>query len=334
MEILDAFIFKVIVGSIVALIMVGVAIIGLSGLFRPKVLLRQRMAAIGVIEGPKKKDSAVSEKAESRRQKRIQEKVKQLKTKGDRKGIVASTKLLLLQSGVEAPVEGYFIACLIFGFLATFLYMASGMPLWGAIPAFFVGSLFLPKFVLGYLAKQRQKRFTQQFADAIDVVVRGLRSGLPVSECFNIIGREFPDPVSTEFRLMIEGQNLGMAIEDVMAKGLERVPTPEYKFFAIVIQIQKQTGGNLADTLSGLSNVIRERKKLKDKVQALSSEAKSSAMIIGSLPFVVASILSLINPGYIMILIDETAGNIMIGVGLAWMGLGTFIMAQMINFDA
>ncbi|MEO5337539.1 MAG: type II secretion system F family protein [Magnetospirillum sp. WYHS-4] len=326
---LDDFIIKVIVGSVIGMVMIGLGIVLTTYVVRPRILLRRRLAAIGVLGDGREG----SEKAETRRQKRIQEKIKQLEQKGGKKGFVDQVRLSLLQAGLEVPASAYFIACGIGAVFLPIFYFLTGLPVEGAALAALIGGFGLPRWVLGYLAHQRQKRFTQQFADAIDVVVRGIRSGLPVSECFNVIAREFQDPVSTEFRMIIEGQKLGLTLEDLMRRGLERIPTSEYNFFAIVLQIQKQTGGNLAETLSNLSAVIRERKKLRDKVQALSSEAKSSAMIIGSLPFLVGGILALVNWSYLSVLFNDPIGHILIGGGLAWMAIGVLVMAKMINFE-
>lgn len=191
----------------------------------------------------------------------------------------------------------------------------------------------LPKYVIGYLTKRRLKEFTRLFADAIDVIVRGVKAGLPVPECIAAIGREMPDPVGMEFRLISEGTRLGMSLDECMERAIDRVPTPELRFFSIVLVIQRQTGGNLADTLGKLSEVLRGRKKMRDKVQSMSSEAKASAGIIGALPIVVGLLLSLIAPDYIALLFTTRTGNIAIGGGLVWMGAGIFVMKQMISFD-
>ena len=323
----DAFIIQVIVGSVVSLVLLGVSIIGVSHVLRPRILLRRRMAAIGVIGNP-----ASSEKTDGRRQKRIQDKVKQLEQAGDRKGWTDRLRIQLIQAGVEAPVSGFFIASGCAGVVLTLVYLVIGLPLPGAVAVFLIGVLGLPKWILGYMAGKRQKRFTQQFADAIDVIVRGLKSGLPVNECFSVIAREFTDPVSKEFHMLVEGQKLGLTLDELLKRGIERVPTAEYKFFAIVVQIQRQTGGNLADTLSNLSEVIRERKKMREKVSALSSEAKSSAAIIGSLPFCVMALIYFTNPEFLMPLFNTTLGNYMLGAAAFWMGVGIAVMMKMINF--
>ncbi|MEE8214718.1 MAG: type II secretion system F family protein [Alphaproteobacteria bacterium] len=317
----------VIIGAVLAMLMIGGGIIGATYIIRPKVLLRKRMNQIGMIG-----DGGASDKAEGRRQRRIQEKVKQLKEKGGDKGFADRVADQLLQAGLDITVSAYFVISAVIGVVAVLGYLLSGMPPIGALAALPIGAFLVPKMVIGSLANGRQKKFTTHFADAMDLIVRGIRSGLPINECFTVVAREFDPPLGEEFRLLVEGQNLGLTIDDLMARGIERLPTAEYKFFAIVIQIQRQTGGNLADTLDNLSTVLRERKRMRDKAQAMAAEAKASSMIIGSLPFAVAGLLSVVNPDYLMLLFTEKTGNILLGIGAFWMTLGSLVMRKMINF--
>lgn len=320
-------IILIIIGSVVAMIAIGGLIIGTTYVLRPRWLLRQRMNQIGVIG-----DGAPSEKLESRRQRRIQQKIKQLEQKSEKRSIRETIDSAILQAGYQLPTSTFMIVCVAVGMVVTLIYLVAGMPPVGALAAFPFGAIALPMLFLKVVASKRQAKFTEDFANAIDLVVRGVRSGLPVNECFKVCAREFPAPLGEEFRMLVEGQNLGMTVDDLMEKGIERIPTAEYKFFAIVIQIQRQTGGNLADTLAGLSNVLRERKKMRDKARAMASEATASAAIIGSLPFAVALLLSLVNPEYLLVLYYEKTGNYLVGFGLFWMFLGSMVMKKMINF--
>ncbi|MBL6948984.1 MAG: type II secretion system F family protein [Rhodospirillales bacterium] len=324
------FIFFVIAFATGTIVLGGAGMIGLFLYNRPKVLKRQRIEDIGSLGGG---ESGASEKAESRRQRRIREKVKQLEDSGEKKSRIDAIRELILQAGLDVSVSAYFVTSAIVGAAAGLGGLIGGLPLYQAGLALLIGGLWLPKFVLKKMSAGRQKKFTKNFADAIDLIVRGIRSGLPINECFSVVAREFDPPLGEEFRLLVEGQNLGMTIEDLMAKGILRLPTAEYKFFAIVIQIQRQTGGNLAETLANLSSVLRERKKMRDKAQAMASEAKASAGIIGSLPFVVGTLLSIVNPDYIATLFTTETGNMLIAGGLFWMFLGTMAMRSMINFD-
>ena len=323
-------IFMIIGGSAAAIMLLGGGIIGVFLYNRPKVLRRRRIEQIGSLGGG---DSGSADKAESRRQRRIREKVKQLEDSGEKKSRADAIRELILQAGLDVSITSYFVISAVVGVLSALGALAGGLPLYQTGLALLIGGLLLPKYVLKKMAGGRQKKFTKHFADAIDLIVRGIRSGLPINECFSVVAREFDPPLGEEFRLLVEGQNLGLTIEDLMAKGIVRLPTAEYKFFAIVIQIQRQTGGNLAETLANLSSVLRERKKMRDKAQAMASEAKASAGIIGSLPFVVGTLLSIVNPSYIATLFTTDTGNMLIAGGLFWMFLGTMAMRSMINFD-
>jgi tight adherence protein B len=165
------------------------------------------------------------------------------------------------------------------------------------------------------------------------VVVRGMRSGLPLTECINIIGREMPDPLGAEFRLVTEGQKLGLSLQESLERVLERNPTPDFRYFTIVLAIQQQTGGNLAETLAKLSELLRGRARMRDKIKAYSSEATASALIIGSLPLVVAALLLVVSHEYVMVLFNTEAGNVLLVIGALMMGAGALIMRKMISFD-
>ena len=294
---------------------------------KPKMRLKKRIDAIGSLSG----GGGVSAKAENRRQKRIQEKVKNVGAAGQNETMADKIRSVLLQAGLQVEVSVLVMICIIMGAVASTIFAFTAFPVWVSPAAGLTFGIGLPKFILGFMAKRRQKRFTKHFAEAIDVIVRGIRSGLPVGETLAIISREFTGPVGEEFTMIVEGQRLGMTLDEILARALKRLPTAEFKFFAIVLQIQRQTGGNLADTLENLTGVLRDRKKIQDKVQAMSSEAKSSAGIIASLPFLVLLLLSIVNPAYVKILFTE--GQHLIGIGLGMMAFGIAVMAKMINFE-
>jgi tight adherence protein B len=196
-----------------------------------------------------------------------------------------------------------------------------------------VAFLGIPKFVLNYRIKRRLKKFIAAFPDAIDIIVRGVRSGLTVGECLTIIGQESPDPVGPEFRLVNEAIKLGQPMADALQRMSDRLPSPEFRYFTIVLGTQQQTGGNLAETLAKLSDVLRQRKKMRDKVQAMSSEAKASAGIIGSLPLFVMGALSFLAPDYVALLFTTETGRFMLAICVVVMGCGVMVMRKMINFD-
>lgn len=202
------------------------------------------------------------------------------------------------------------------------------MPLLAAI----VG-LGLPKMAVTILANRRANRFTAQFAEALDVMVRGLRTGLPLGECIAAIGNDMPAPLGAEFRMITENQRLGLSPKEALERAVESMPTPEFKYFAIVLAIQQQTGGNLAETLAKLAEVLRARKRMRDKIKAFSAEAKASAFIIGSLPIVVAALMFLVGRDYVMLLFTTELGQLLVAIGAVMMTTGALVMRKMIDFD-
>jgi tight adherence protein B len=200
------------------------------------------------------------------------------------------------------------------------------------VMAAFAVSLGLPRWVLGFLTSRREKKFTKEFANAIDVIVRSVRSGLPVNEALRIVARETPDPVGVEFSRLIDGLTMGVSMEQGLKKMHESMPTAEVGFFSIVMNIQSKSGGNLSEALANLAAVLRDRKRLEGKIKAMSSEAKASAGIIGSLPPVVMGIVWATTPGYINLLFTERVGNLMLAGCVFWMGTGIMVMRKMINF--
>ncbi|HTK94620.1 MAG TPA: type II secretion system F family protein [Terriglobales bacterium] len=199
--------------------------------------------------------------------------------------------------------------------------------------AFAIG-LGLPRWVLSFLKARREKAFTNEFANAIDVIVRSVKSGLPTNEALRIVAREVPDPCGMEFNRLCEGLKVGVTLEQGVKKMYESMPTAEVAFFGIVMTIQQKSGGNLSEALGNLSAVLRDRKRLLGKIKAMSSEAKASAMIIGSLPPGVMGIVYVTTPDYISLLFTEHMGNLMLAGCAIWMGLGIFVMRKMINFKS
>jgi tight adherence protein B len=196
-----------------------------------------------------------------------------------------------------------------------------------------IGGFGLPNFWLKFMMNRRLKKFGNEFPNAIDVIIRGVKAGLPLNDCVRIIASESSEPVRTEFRQVVEAQTLGLSIAEAIERIPQRIPTAEANFFAIVIGIQQKSGGNLAEALTNLSRVLRERKKMRDKVKAISSEAKASAMIIGALPVVVATLVYITSPQYISLLWTTETGRFVLAICAGVMGLGIFIMQKMIAFD-
>ncbi|HUB84405.1 MAG TPA: type II secretion system F family protein [Rhizomicrobium sp.] len=192
--------------------------------------------------------------------------------------------------------------------------------------------LGLPRWVLNFLKSRREKAFTNNFANAIDVIVRSVKSGLPTNEALKIVAREIPDPVGSEFNKLVEGLKVGVTLEAGLKKMYDSMPTAEVSFFGIVMTIQQKSGGNLSEALSNLSFVLRDRKRLEGKIKAMSSEAKASAAIIGSLPPAVMGIVYMSAPAYISMLFTERMGNLMLAGCVVWMTIGILVMKKMISF--
>jgi len=196
-----------------------------------------------------------------------------------------------------------------------------------------VGALGIPRWILAFLRKRRIKGFADEFPNAIDIIVRGVKAGLPLGDCLRIIANEASEPVKSEFRYILEQQTLGLTVSEACSKLFARVPVSEANFFGIVVAVQSKTGGSLADAFGNLSKVLRERKKMKGKIDAMSMEAKASAGIIAALPVVVAILLSITTPQYIAVLWTADTGKMALAASAVWMSLGIFVMRKMINFD-
>jgi tight adherence protein B len=197
----------------------------------------------------------------------------------------------------------------------------------------FAGAFGLPRWLLSFRKKRRENKFLNNFPDAVDVIVRGIKAGLPLLDCLKMIAVESPEPMKSEFRAIIETQAIGMPLGDACAKLYDSMPVPEANFFGIVISIQQRSGGNLSETLGNLSRVLRDRKKMKAKIQAMSQEAKASAGIIGALPIAVMTLVWITSPNYISLLWTEPLGRLMLAASAMWMFCGVMVMKKMINFD-
>jgi tight adherence protein B len=242
-------------------------------------------------------------------------------------------RLRLQKTGKHWTIKQYFSVSAGILVVVTGVMLVRGMPLTFAIlVGLFVGA-GLPHFVTGHLAKKRVKKFTTSFPDAIDLLVRGLRSGLPVTETLNVVAKEVSGPVGEEFKLVTEKIRIGKSMEDALQDTADRLSTAEFQFFVITLAIQRETGGNLSETLNNLSDVLRKRAQMKLKIRAMSSESKASAYIVGSLPFMVFGMVYWINPGYLGGFFYEPRLIVAGLIGLVWMSIGAIIMAKMVSFE-
>lgn len=238
----------------------------------------------------------------------------------------------LKQAGLSTSLKTFWIISGVLGVVALLLALLLSGNILIAVGAGVIFGLGLPRWVVGFLGKRRMKKFSSHFADAVDVIVRGIKSGLPVHDCFKIIARESPAPLGPEFQILVEGMGVGLTLPQALEKMYERMPTPELKFFTIVIGIQQKTGGNLAEALGNLSTVLRARKMMGEKIKALSSEATASAGIIGSLPPAVMILVSITTPAYMGKLFTEPRGQFMLLIAVLMMSMGVFVMKRMISF--
>jgi tight adherence protein B len=236
-------------------------------------------------------------------------------------------------TGRDWSLGGYSMACAGLTLFVWVLFAARGMPL---LLTFFLGMLVgigVPHMVVGRMIAKRIKKFLMRFPDAIELLVRGLRSGLPITETIGVVGGEVPDPVGAEFRSITDRMRIGRTMEAALQETADKLETPEFNFFVVTLAIQRETGGNLAETLGNLADVLRKRLQMKLKINAMSSEAKASAYIIGALPFIVFALIWYINPDYMNGFFQDTRLIIAASGGAVWMGIGIFIMAKMINFE-
>jgi tight adherence protein B len=239
----------------------------------------------------------------------------------------------LEQTGRNISLGKYALFCLGATLAISALLMTRGAPLMLAIFAGLFVGIGVPHFVVGRMIKRRVAKFTSNFPDAIDLMVRGLRSGLPITETLGIVSGEIPGPVGVEFRAVSDKMKIGRTMDAALQETADRLQTPEFQFFVITLAIQRETGGNLAETLSNLSDVLRKRAQMKLKIRAMSSESKASAYIVGALPFIVFTLVYLMNPTYMGGFFTDPRLMVAGIGGMIWMAIGAFIMVKMVNFE-
>lgn len=276
------------------------------------------------------KRGATGPQTQEQRRKQIMLQLKEADRRERKARVTMEAKLR--QAGIAMKVQVFWMISAGLGIFALLFGLMFRMP-WFILPALpLVVGLGLPRWIVGFLGKRRMKKFTADFADAIDIIVRGVKSGLPVHDCLKVIGKEMGAPLGPEFQRLVENIGMGLTLEQSLEKMFERMPTPELRFLAIVVSIQAKTGGNLAEALGNLSTVLRSRKLMAEKIKALSSEATASAAIIGCLPPGVMLMVTVTTPSYMMLMFTDIRGQLMLlGAGL-WMGAGVFMMRKMINF--
>jgi len=239
----------------------------------------------------------------------------------------------ITQAGLEWSEQKFIVISGMLGLFAFAMTVMFGGGLLAGAGLAFAAGFGLPRWILGFLKKRREDAFLKALPDAVDVVVRGIKAGLPLFDSLKVVAADAPEPLRSEFNAIIETQTIGMPLGEACARLYERMPLPEANFFGIVIAIQQKSGGNLSEALGNLSKVLRDRKKMKEKIQAMSMEAKASAGIIGSLPPIVMLLVYMSTPDYISLLWTHETGRLMLAGCALWMTCGIFVMKKMINFD-
>ena len=273
----------------------------------------------------------VSRGAQKSRREQVEDSLKELEVKNNKSKPPLQTRIH--QAGLNLTKQKFMMLAGGFGLFVFLLIFLMGAGLLLALSLGFASAFGLPLWALSFLKKRRENKFLNSFPDSVDVIVRGIKSGLPLLDSIKIIANEAPEPAKSEFQAIVQTQTIGMPLGEACAKLYERMPLPEANFFGIVISIQQKAGGNLSEALGNLSRVLRDRKKMKAKIQAMSMEAKASAVIIGSLPVCVGLLVWLTSPDYIELLWTTELGRVMIACCVVWMSMGVFVMKKMINFD-
>jgi len=295
--------------------------------------LGQVKQATGIAAAP---SAARAQDNAARRRKAVQESLREMEIKERAKARSRTSPpldLRLEQAGLTMSKAAFFMMGAMVGAVMFVLGFLAGAPMIVAIGLSAAGALGFPFWLVNFLRKRRFNAFLKEFPNAVDIIVRGVKAGLPLNDSMRIVANESAEPVRSEFRIIHERQALGQSVADAISELPERVPVAEANFFAIAIAIQQQAGGNLSEALGNLSKVLRERAKMKGKIKAMSMEAKASAFIIGSLPIIVMILVYLTSPDYITLLFTETVGNAILIASAFWMAIGIFVMRKMINFD-
>jgi len=312
--------------AIIALAGLGYVFVG-AGAGQTKTL--KRVQSIGATGKAEKVRRSSTDVAANRRRQIVQN----LKTvdRAQRKQSL-SLDARLSQTGLSLSVQTFWIVSAALGvgvFLATLILAHNPLIALALAGGAAAGG---PRWTISMLAARRRAKFTSEFPNATDIIVRGVKSGLPINECLKVISRESPQPLGEEFGRLVENMGIGLSTDQALEKLYTRMPTPEVRFFSIVLAIQQKTGGNLAEALNNLSSVLRARKLMVEKIKALSGEAVASAFIIGAMPPGVMIMIQLMTPSYMAPMFNDPRGHVMLLGGAAWMAIGIFVMRRMINF--
>jgi tight adherence protein B len=304
----------------------GIAWVFLYPMLSGEKAVEKRMASAARTE-PAARSGRGKEKS---RREQVEESLKELQAKKSKRPPLQTR---LTQAGLTLSKRSFLLASAGFGIAVFLAAMIGRLGLMPALALGFAGGCGVPLWLISFLKKRRETRFLEVFPDAVDIIVRGIKAGLPLADCLKIIAQDSEEPVKSEFRTLVDSQTIGLPLGEACGKIYERIPLPEANFFAIVISIQQKAGGNLSEALGNLSRVLRDRKRMKAKIRAMSTEAKASASIIAALPVAVMVLVYISSPNYISLLWTHNTGHLMLAASAMWMACGVLVMKKMINFD-
>jgi len=316
-------------GFLAATAIGGVAWVFLYPVLSGEKQAESRRASIAKAEPAAKRQADRSQRS---RREQVESSLKDLEARRQRESKL-SLNARLQQAGLDLTPQRFWTVSAIMGAVVFLGTLFAGGGIMGAVGLGFAGGFGLPRWGLGFLKKRREKKFLAALPDAVDVIVRGIKAGLPLFESIKVVAADSSEPLRSEFNAIIETQAIGMPLGEACARLYDRMPVPEANFFGIVISIQQKSGGNLSEALGNLSKVLRDRKKMAEKIQAMSMEAKASAGIIGSLPPIEMVLVYITTPDYISTLWTHPTGQVMLVGCVIWMSIGVMVMKKMINFD-
>lgn len=279
------------------------------------------------------RETLQADRQRDQRRKSVQQALKAQSEQLAKKKKRLTLEMMIFQAGMKTKKTTFIRNSVIFGAVVAVVCWVLDVPVLFALVFGVAAGYLVPRLYLSHRRKRYQSKFLDELPNAVEAIVRGVKSGLPLNDSVRIVAKEVKEPVRSEFGRVLDQQSFGQSMTEAIQILYERVPTPEVNFFVVVITVQQQAGGNLSEALTNLSRVLRNRKKMQAKVKAMSSEAKASAMIIGSLPFIVAALVSVVRPGYLNVLIDRPIGMIWLGIAVVMMSLGTFVMNRMVQFE-
>lgn len=307
----------------------GIAWVFLFPLLSGEKAAEERFGSV-VRPGPVRKTT--SRTPQRARRDQVEDTLKEIEERGKR-ARSPSLSVRIARAGLDWSKRKFITISIVLGAsVFVIALLASGLLL-PAVGLGFAAGAGVPRWFLSYLRKRREAKFLQHFPDAVDIIVRGIKAGLPLFDSMKLIVADSEEPIRSEFRAIIETQTIGIPLGEACGRLYERIPLPEANFFGIVVGIQQQAGGNLSEALGNLSRVLRDRKKMKEKIQAMSMEAKASAGIIGALPPVVMLTVYITSPAYISLLWTHPTGHVLLAISAFWMTTGVLVMKKMINFD-